>query len=252
LQLFSDAHLAAVGFMILAAALLVWGARRAPGGWTTAAAWVLAVTILAAWAGEYLARVAAGTWTVRYDLPVQLTDAISLASILALVTRRMLLVELTFFWALTAALQAVLTPDLSSGFPSLYYFTFFGYHVGAVLAACFLVFGCRLYPRRGAVWRVYATTLVVTLVAGVSDALTGGDYMFLRAKPAHDSLLDLMGPWPWYLLSTAALALALLFVVKLLGDHARRHDASRPSAPTGRLGVHAAGTLLARPMRRQR
>jgi hypothetical integral membrane protein (TIGR02206 family) len=252
LQLFSDAHLAAVGFMILAAALLVWGARRAPGGWTTAAAWVLAVTILAAWAGEYLARVAAGTWTVRYDLPVQLTDAISLASILALVTRRMPLVELTYLWGLTAALQAVLTPDLSSGFPSLYYFTFFGYHIGAVLAACLLVFGCRLYPRRGAVWRAYATTVVVLLVAGLSDVLTGGNYMFLRRKPAHDSLLDVMGPWPWYLVSTAALALALLLAVKLLSDWVRRHDASRPSARTGRLRVHAAGTLLAHPMRRQR
>jgi uncharacterized membrane protein YwaF len=33
--------------------------------------------------------------------------------------------------------------------------------------------------------------------------------MFLREKPEAASLLDLMGPWPWYILSGALLALAL-------------------------------------------
>ena len=46
----------------------------------------------------------------------------------------------------------------------------------------------------------------------------------LRAKPAHGSLLSLMGPWPWYLLPTAAPALAMLLAVKLLSDWVRRHD----------------------------
>ena len=223
-QLFSDAHLAALGVTILAIAPLVWATRRHPGRWTTRVAWSLALVILASWAGEYLADVVAGTWTPRYDLPVQLTDAVSVISILALVTRRMLLVELTFFWALTATLQALLTPDLSVSFPSPYYFCFFGYHAGALAAACFLVFGCRLYPRVGAIWRVYAATFVVALIAGLVNLLTDGNYMFLRAKPAHGSLLSLMGPWPWYLLSTAALALALLLAVKLLSDWVRRHD----------------------------
>jgi uncharacterized membrane protein YwaF len=35
--------------------------------------------------------------------------------------------------------------------------------------------------------------------------------MFLRQKPAAPTLLDLMGPWPWYILSGSVLA-AILFL----------------------------------------
>jgi len=155
---------------------------------------------------------------------LQLTDAASVVAILALWSRRMLLVELVYFWALTASLQAALTPDLSVSFPSVYYFTYFTYHIGTIVAACFLVFGCRLYPRPGAIWRVYAATLVFTVIAASADVLTGGNYMYLREKPQHGSLLSLMGPWPWYVASTAALAFALAFAVKLLTDWVCHRD----------------------------
>jgi hypothetical integral membrane protein (TIGR02206 family) len=217
--------------LALSAGVSVWAARRHPGRWIVPAARTLAFVIFAGWAGEYVADVVLGTWTIQYDLPLQLTDAVSVASILALWSRRMLLVELAYFWSLTASLQAVLTPDLSASFPSVYYFTYFIYHVGAIVAACFLVLGCRLYPRPDAVWRVYAATLASTAVAAVGDILTGGNYMFLRNKPEHGSLLDLMGPWPWYIVSTAALGLALLLVLKRLTDWARLADTSSLSPP---------------------
>jgi uncharacterized membrane protein YwaF len=37
--------------------------------------------------------------------------------------------------------------------------------------------------------------------------------MYLRDKPAHHSLLNLMGPWPWYVAGGVVLALALLLLV---------------------------------------
>jgi len=225
---FSDAHLAALAVLALSVGLSVWAPRRHPGRWIVPAARALALVIFAGWAGEYLADVVLGTWTIQYDLPLQLTDAVSLSAILALWSRRMLLVELVYFWSLTASLQAMLTPDLSRTFPSVYYFTYFTYHIGAIVAACFLVLGCRLYPRPGAVWRVYAATFAVTVIAALGDILTDGNYMYLREKPEHSSLLNVIGPWPWYIASTAALGLALMFVVKLLTDWVRRRDPASP------------------------
>ena len=154
-----------------------------------------------------------GTWSVQYTLPLQLTDAVSAVSIAALLTRRQMLVELAYFWSYTASLQAVLTPDLGQNFPSVFYFTYFIYHVGAIVAASFLVFGCRLYPRPGAVWKVFGITLAWAAIAGAGDLITGGNYMYLRSKPVHDSLLNLMGPWPWYVVGGVALGLALLLLV---------------------------------------
>lgn len=222
-----------MGVLALTASALVTAARHHPGRWIVPATRTLALVILAGWAGEYVADVVLGTWTIQYGLPLQLTDAVSATTIFALWSRRMLLVELVYFWSLTASLQAVLTPDLSTSFPSVYYFTYFIYHGGAIVAACFLVLGCRLYPRPGAVWRVYAATLAFTAIAAVGDVLSGGNYMYLREKPAHNSLLNLMGPWPWYIASTAALGLALLLVVRWLTDWIRRRDLAFRGAATG-------------------
>ncbi len=232
LRQFSDPHLAALAVLAAGAPLAVWAPRHHPGRWMVPAARALALLLFAGWAGEYLADVLLGTWTIQYDLPLQLTDAVSVVSILALWTRRMAFVELCWFWSLTASLQATLTPDLSRSFPSVYYFTYFTYHVGAIIAGCFLVLGCRLYPRTGAVWRVYAVTLAWTAIAALADLVTGGNYMYLSEKPQHDSLLSLLGPWPWYVASTAVLALAMLFAVKLLTDWAARRPAGLAGAAT--------------------
>jgi hypothetical integral membrane protein (TIGR02206 family) len=224
LRQFSDAHIAALAALVAMAGGSIWIARRRSGRWLRIWALALALMILAGWVGEYVVDACRGVWTVKYDLPLQLTDAVSAAAVLALLTRRVLLVELVYFWSLTASLQALLTPDLSQSFPSVYYFTYFSYHTGAVVAACFLVFGCRLYPRPGAFRRVFALTLAFAALAGAGDLLTGGNYMYLRNKPAHNSLLDLMGPWPWYIVSTVALALAMLVALQLLADAVRDRE----------------------------
>ena len=176
----------------------------------------LALVIAIAWAGEYVTDVIRGTWSIRFTLPLQLTDAVSLTAIAALWTRRPLLVELTYFWACTAALQAVLTPDLAQNFPDPLYFTYFGYHIGAVVAGTFLVYALGIYPRRGAVARVFAATLAWAAVAGTADVITGGNYMYLAWKPAHASLLRVMGPWPWYIVVAAGVALAMFAAVQLV------------------------------------
>jgi hypothetical integral membrane protein (TIGR02206 family) len=213
---FSFQHDVALATLVLGIAGSIWPARRHPGRWMRALSIGLAALIFAAWAGEYVADVVVGTWSVRYALPLQLTDAASACSIVALLTRRQLFVELTYFWTLTASLQAVITPDLAQTFPSVFYFTYFIYHVGAIVAGAYLVVGCRLYPRPRAAWRVFALTLVWAAVAGAGDLITGGNYMYLRAKPVHASLLSVMSPWPWYIAESAAVGLAMLLAVAAL------------------------------------
>ena len=50
----------------------------------------------------------------------------------------------------------------------------------------------------------------------VADLITGGNYMYLREKPVHASLLSVMGGWPWYVAETAVLAIAMLLVLEAL------------------------------------
>ncbi len=123
--------------------------------------------------------------------------------------RAPLLVEVTYFWGLAGTLQGVLTPDLDVGFPHLVFFQYVVGHTGIVLAALFLVVGMGIEPRRGSVLRVWTITVAYSGVVGLVDAVTGANYMFLRRPPGEWTLLRLLGPWPWYLLSAAGVALAL-------------------------------------------
>jgi hypothetical integral membrane protein (TIGR02206 family) len=168
-----------------------------------------------------------GRWTAEVNLPLQLTDVVTLVSVAALWRPEWsLLAELVYFWALSASLQAIVTPDLGQAFPDPLFFSYFVTHSGAVVAACLLMFGRRRAPRSGAVLRAYAITAAVTAVAAAATLLTGGNYMFLRRKPARGSLLDLMGPWPVYILAGAVLALVLFAALAGLARVVSPNDAS--------------------------
>jgi uncharacterized membrane protein YwaF len=65
-------------------------------------------------------------------------------------------------------------------------------------------------------WRVYAITAVFAAVAAAATVATGGNYMFLRRKPVGGSLLDLMGPWPVYIVVGAAFGLTMFIALAVL------------------------------------
>jgi hypothetical integral membrane protein (TIGR02206 family) len=121
-------------------------------------------------------------------------------------------VEVTYFWGLAGTIQALFTPDLPQHFPSYPYFQYYIAHGGVVAAALVLVFGLGIRPRPWAFVRVAGLTLAYAALVGFVDALTGADYMYLRSKPVASTPLDWMGPWPWYILSAAVVAL-LLFAI---------------------------------------
>jgi hypothetical integral membrane protein (TIGR02206 family) len=206
---FSAAHI--VGIAVIAAAA-VWAWRRQRG------ARMLAIGMAAAFVTEQVAYVVTGEWRASLNLPLQLSDAVTFVAILALWHPRPLLTGLLWFWAFTASLQATITPDLAQTFPDVRYFTYFATHGGALVAVALL---CEL-PRPGAMWPAYAATAAWTALAAAGDLITGGNYMFLREKPSRASLLDVMGPWPVYIVAGAALALALFAVLEALAGGLRR------------------------------
>jgi hypothetical integral membrane protein (TIGR02206 family) len=131
----------------------------------------------------------------------------------ALWWRKPLLVEVAYFWGLGGTLQALLTPDLADHFPSYPYFQFYVTHAGVVLAGLFLVIGLRLRPRAGSVPRIFFLTLGFAAIVAVVDVVTGGNYLYLRHIPPGASLLNLMGPWPWYIVTGVAVALVALLIL---------------------------------------
>jgi hypothetical integral membrane protein (TIGR02206 family) len=240
------AYGAAVGTGALLAAASCAAARRHPGAWTRWFARALGLVLAADAVSFALAQV--GEFSARTSLPLPLCDVAVVVAAAALVRPAPMLVELTYFWGLAGTLQAVATPDLSQGFPHLVFFQYVVGHLGIVLAALFLVVGEGRRPRRWAAPRVLAVTAAYTAAVGLVDWATGADYMFLRSPPASWSLLSVLGPWPWYVLSAAGMAVVLVTALDAPFWSARSRQAA-PVAPveTGRPGETAGGG----PVRRQ-
>ena len=227
-RLLTAEHLITLGVIAACVATLVTAARVRPGTWTWRACRALALVILANELGWWVWLGFQHTWSAAYALPLQLCDIVAFVAAAALWFRRPLLVELTYFWGLAGTANGLISPDLPDHFPSYLFLQYFIAHGAIVAAALLLVVGLRVTPRRGAVLRVTALTLALVTVDAAANALTGGNYMYLRHTPDVPNLLDLMGPWPVYLVAAAGLALAI-FVMLDLPFALRRRAAAAPA-----------------------
>lgn len=131
------------------------------------------------------------------DLPVQICDFAWAIAGIALITRGRPWCALLYYWGLTLGLQGVITPDLDHVFPDLQFLGFWIRHLAPVWASLYLV-GAGVGPS----WREYRFVLALTAVWAATlmalNQIFGSNYGYLRAKPSSHSLLDLLGPWPWY------------------------------------------------------
>lgn len=210
--------------ILLATAVLSWAAvsRARSAGPKTARrlgafmAWVQIVNTLA-----YMAyRIFTGAWDLRYDLPMEFCNWSLVFSLIALFTWNRTMAEVSYYWVMSGSLQGVITPDLETGFPHVYFFVFFINHCGLVISALFLVFGLGLAPTRGSVLRAAGFLVLYAASASLVNLAVGGNYGYLRTKPAAGSLMDYMGPWPWYIVTLHTIAFVLFGLLYLPFRHA--------------------------------
>ncbi|MFN8093994.1 MAG: TIGR02206 family membrane protein [Vicinamibacteria bacterium] len=229
--IFGPDHRAVLALTPVAAFVLVALARRHRDDRTgTAVRVTLAALMLAGVLGYVGAELRLGQVALVEFLPLHLCDAAIFVGVFALVTRKALACELLYFWALAGSTLAMVTPEVIWAFPDWRFVVFFLMHGLTVIAAAVLTFGFGCRPRPGAAWRAFGLTLgYAVLVAGL-NRLLDANFLYLRAKPVTPTLLDRFGPWPWYLVVSAAIGLALFHVLALPFRETRRPGAPPRSA----------------------
>ncbi len=157
-----------------------------------------------------------GAVSWKQVLPLQLCDWAMVVIIVALWTHRRGWFEVAYFWGIGGTLQAVLTPDLSYGFPHFRFFSFFISHCGVIVGVVFLMLVHHLRPRPFSIVRVFAWTELYFVITLAADAFTGVNYGFLLHKPEAKTLLSILSDSrPRYLLEMHVLALAFFGVLYL-------------------------------------
>lgn len=212
-QAFGPSHLGALVVVAGAVGGLVWLRRRASASRAVLAERLLGTVLLALWPASLLTHLALGTLDRQHALPLHYCDVAAVTGGLALWTRRPALCDIAYFFGLAGTLQGLITPSLQADFPDMRYFFFFLWHGGVVATALHLVFGLRHLPQAGAPWRMTLLTAAYAVVVGALNALLGTNYGFLCAPPPVPSLIDHLGPWPWYV--PALLAVAAVFYTLL-------------------------------------
>ncbi len=224
-QLFGPAHLLTLAIIGLAGVMLSRAPpRRAPG----AIAWSMAVLLLVQeLVKQYYFNVVAGQpWTDT--LPLDFCRINEFLCIYMLIRRSYRVFEIAYFWAICASGLAMLTPDLTHGFPDVRYLMFFLGHGLVVLAAVYAIAAYGFRPTLRSVGRAIVVTLVYTvLIAGI-NLLLDSNYLFLRQRPAAASAMDFFGPWPVYIFVSAIFAVLLFFLAYL--PFARHRAAKTGSA----------------------
>lgn len=154
-------------------------------------------------------RVALYGQPLQTSLPLDLCNASLMLGIVILLFKSYRAYEVAYFWALAGGIPAILMPDLQYTIPHPFYWLFFAGHGLELACVALATFAFGFRPTHASVGRALLVTALYAAVILPLNYVLGSNYLFLRHKPMQPSVMDLMGPWPWYILGLAVLAVVL-------------------------------------------
>ena len=171
---------------------------------------------------------AAGSFDVREDLPFHLCNAMIILMPFIMYYKWRKFWGIAFFWVIAGTLQALFTPSLEESFPHHEFFRYWAVHAFLPFAG---IFAIQIYGWR-ITWKDMVNSMIglniFALLVTPINLFLGSNYLFLMAKPQVKTIFDLLGPWPYYILSLEVLmvfvfsALVVLFNAdKLLKRNAK-------------------------------
>lgn len=201
---YGPSHWVAIAVFVVGAVLVVWVGRRQTKRQSSVFSRILGALTAAIYVAMLVYTLIPPS--IERSVPLRLTDLATVVGAYALWSQRHWAFVLTYYWGLVLSTQALISPVLKSpDFPHYEYLAFWSIHLLVVWAAIYLTWGRGMRPH----WRDYRLVVVVTAGWAVGtmafNGIAGTNYGFLNAKPVTASLLDLMGPWPVYVLVASAL-----------------------------------------------
>ena len=155
-----------------------------------------------------------GSWSIQYTLPLHVCSIMVWLSAFMLVTENFFLYDFIYFMGIGAATQALLTPDAGIyGFPHFRFFQTLLSHGMIVTTAVYLTAIEGFRPTWKSLGKVVIGMNVYLAAIMIVNAILGSNYLFVAHKPETPTIIDLMPPWPWYILILEAMGLAISLIL---------------------------------------
>lgn len=230
--LFNLPHLIALGIVLAINLALIWSGRRFPERWRRPTRYTLAAILVVdelLWHGW---NVYIGEWTVQTMLPLHLCSVLVWLNAAMLVFEVYSIYEVAYLLGIAGALQALLTPDAGIyGFPHFRAFQVMVSHGTIIVSTIYMtaVEGYRPTPK--SILRVLVVANLYMVGVFFLNLAIGSNYLFIAHKPETASLLDVLPPWPWYILYVQAIGWVMvgLFYLPFLIRDLRARRATRAS-----------------------
>jgi len=220
-EFLGSAHLIAIAVIV---ALNFWLVRFKNASEQTKSRirWTLAIIL---WANEiawHVWNIAVGKWTVQTMLPLHLCSVLVWVGAFMLVTKNQTIYEFAYFMGIAGAFQAVMTPDLGIyDFPHFRFFQTFISHGLIITAAIYMTVVEGFRPTWKSVLRVAIGINIYMVIVFLINTAIGSNYLFVNGKPPTASLLDILPPWPVYLIYVEAIGIIcvlLLYIPFIIKD----------------------------------
>lgn len=150
-----------------------------------------------------------GDWNVSHSVQLELCSISLVLTVILLVRKSRHIYELVFFTALLGCTQSIFFPSLHYDFPHFRFFHFFYTHLIIVWIALYFTWVKQYRPTFESTVKLFVFINALLPFIMLVNKFTGGNYWYLSGKPNHFSLLDYLGPYPWYILSMEALMIIL-------------------------------------------
>ncbi len=221
-HLFGTGHLIAIVIIILINLSFIW-LRKQDQKQKDRVRYIIAAMLLISEGSWHAWNIAIGEWTIQTHLPFHLCSILVWTSLIMLLTKNYRIFEFVYFLGIAGASQAVLTPEAGIyGFPHYRVFQTLIAHGSIVTAAVFMTVVEGYRPYWSSLMRVLIWgNIYMIFVTGI-NVFVGSNYLYTLHKPETASLMDYLGPWPWYLLLLELLAVIfciILYLPWIIKDH---------------------------------
>lgn len=190
----------------------VWGEKeRKVVRWIFAIAIVVNELSLHVWSAYW------GIWNIQTMLPLHMCAILIWLSSYMLVTRNYSIYEFVYFMGFGGAMQAVLTPADAAAynFPHFRILQTFIAHGLLINIAIYMTVVEGFRPTLQSFKRVFIWTNIYMIPVFLINLAIGSNYLFVAGKPNFPTLLDMLAPWPWYIIELEAIGFAIFFLLYL-------------------------------------
>ncbi len=151
------------------------------------------------------------------DLPLNPCNWLAFVALAYSYKRKPWMWYLLYFFVWVFTFNAILTPALFEGFPHYNFCKFWIAHTGLVMFVVhILILGAPKIDVKQ-ILHAYGMLQIFAIVCIAINYIVGpqANYFFLHFKPTTASILDILGPWPYYIIQGDIIALGLFFLAWL-------------------------------------